>query len=59
MLILANKMPQLVTVSIRKDGQLVDLKLGPHAQSEPLADDCLTDHARVLIAQGHLRQRRA
>ncbi len=56
--ILANKLPQLVTVSVKgDDGVLLDLKIQPFASTEPIDVARLGIHARQLIASGHLRQR--
>ena len=58
--ILSNKLPQLVTVSVKDaDGKLVELRLGPNENSAPIAEDRLTDHARLLVGKGHLRLRPA
>jgi hypothetical protein len=58
--IISNKLPQLVTVTVKGEGgEMADLKLGPNASSEPIDESRLTDHARLLIGKGHLRLRPA
>ncbi len=58
--IISNKLPQLVTVALKgDDGKLDELRLGPNASSQPIAETRLTDHARLLISKGYLRLRPA
>ena len=58
--IIANKMPQTVTVSIlNEDGHAVARRIGPHATLGPIEDGQITSHVRRLVEQNHLRLRRA
>lgn len=58
-IIIANKLPQVLEVSILVNGSPESLRLAPNANSQPLDEADLTDHARALAARGVIKIRPA
>ena len=60
LVVIHNKLPQLLTASVRNEsGAVVELKLAANAASAPVADSRLTEHTRRLAELGHVRIRPA
>ncbi len=63
--VIANKLPQVVEVSLESPGGgVVGVKLEPYAKlpnaarPQPVAESSVTDYTRGLAAQGHIRIRK-
>jgi hypothetical protein len=57
--VLANKLPQTVSVHLRINGKLSEVRIPPNGVSMPVDQKALAEHANALVASGHLRVRKA
>jgi len=51
---LVNRRTQMITISIRKDSAVAEVKLGANATSAAYSASDLTEYTETLIARGHL-----